>query len=195
MPTPERIEKVERVLAHRQADLRVVLEGVTIAHNASAVIRTCDAAGILYLDLISPNPELLRFNEAISTRADKWLEIAVHPTPADCLGTLKKAGFEIVATHLTCEAVPYTEVDFARPIALVFGSEAEGISDDCLAFADRVVRIPMFGMVQSLNLSVSVAIMLYEALRQRVAKGYADKARLAAGEYERLRKRWLNLPE
>jgi tRNA (guanosine-2'-O-)-methyltransferase len=175
--------------------LRVVLEGVTIAHNASAVIRTCDAAGILYLDLIAPNPELLRFNEAISTRADKWLEIAVHPTPADCLGTLKEAGFEIVATHLTREAVPYTEIDFARPTALVFGSEAEGISDGCLAFADRVVRIPMFGMVQSLNLSVSVAIMLYEALRQRVAKGYGDKARLAAGEYERLRKRWLNLPE
>ena len=195
MPTPGRIEKVERVLSHRQADLRVVLEGVTIAHNASAVIRTCDAAGVLYLDLISPNPELLRFNEAISTRADKWLEIAVHPTSADCLEPLKKAGFEIVATHLTREAVPYTDVDLARPVALVFGSEAEGISDDCLAFADRIVRIPMLGMVQSLNLSVSVAVMLYEALRQRAAKGYADKARLPAEEHGRLRRKWLNLPE
>jgi len=171
MPTPERIEKVERVLAHRQADLRVVLESVTVAHNASAVIRTCDAAGVLYLDLVSPNPELVRFNEAISTRADKWLEIGVHPTPAACLKPLKKAGFEIVATHLTRDAVPYTSIDFAKPIALVFGSEAEGITDDCLAFADKIVRIPMFGMVQSLNLSVSVAIMLFEALRQRAARG------------------------
>ena len=193
MPTPERIDKVERVLARRQADLRVVLEGVTIAHNASAVIRTCDAAGVLYLDLVAPNPELLRFNEAISTRADKWLEIAVHPTPAECLEPLKKAGFEIVATHLQRDAVPYTDVDFARPVALVFGSEADGISEDCLAFADKIVRIPMLGMVQSLNLSVSVAVMLYEALRQRTMKGYAGASRLPAAEYARLRKDWLRL--
>lgn len=195
MPTPERIAKVERVLAHRQADLRVVLEGVTIAHNASAVIRTCDAAGILYLDLVAPNPELLRFNEAISTRADKWLEIGVHSTPAACLEPLKKAGFEIVATHLQKDTVPYTEIDFARPVALVFGSEGEGITDECLAFADKVVRIPMFGMVQSLNLSVSVAVILYEALRQRAARGYAEKSRLPAAELERLRKEWLRLGE
>ncbi|MBE3130472.1 MAG: hypothetical protein IMZ54_07100 [Acidobacteria bacterium] len=195
MPTPERIEKVSRVLSHRQSDLRVVLEGVTIAHNASAVIRTCDAAGVLHLDLVSPNPELLRFNEAISTRADKWLEIAVHPTPAECLEPLKKAGFEIVATHLQKDAIPYTDIDFAKPVALVFGSESEGISEEALAFADKVVRIPMFGMVQSLNLSVSVAVILYEALRQRAAKGYFDKARLAPEEFERLRKKWLNLSQ
>jgi len=195
MPTPERIAKVERVLAHRQADLRVVLEGVTIAHNASAVIRTCDAAGVLYLDLVAPNPELLRFNEAISTRADKWLEIGVHPAPAACLGPLKKAGFEIVATHLQKDTVPYTEIDFGRPVALVFGSEGEGITDECLAFADKVVRIPMFGMVQSLNLSVSVAVILYEALRQRAAKGYSERSRLSAAEFERLRKEWLSLGE
>jgi tRNA (guanosine-2'-O-)-methyltransferase len=195
MPTPERIEKVNRVLSLRQPDLRVVLEGVTIAHNASAVIRTCDAAGILHLDLVSPNPELLRFNEAISTRADKWLEIAVHPTPAECFEPLKKAGFEIVATHLRKDGVPYTDVDFAKPIALVFGSEAAGISEGALAFADKVVRIPMLGMVQSLNLSVSVAVILYEALRQRAAKGYFDKARLPAEEFERLRKKWLGLVE
>ncbi|TFG57653.1 MAG: hypothetical protein E4H35_03425 [Candidatus Aminicenantes bacterium] len=195
MPTPERIEKVTRVLSLRQPDLRVVLEGVTIAHNASAVIRTCDAAGILHLDLVSPNPELLRFNEAITTRADKWLEIAVHPTPAECLGPLKKAGFEIIATHLQKDGVPYTDVDFAKPIALVFGSEAAGISEGALAFADKVVRIPMLGMVQSLNLSVSVAVILYEALRQRAAKGYFDKAQLPAEKFERLRKKWLGLEE
>jgi tRNA (guanosine-2'-O-)-methyltransferase len=172
-----------------------VLEGVTIAHNASAVIRTCDAAGILHLDLVSPNPELLRFNEAISTRADKWLEIDVHPTPAECLEPLKKAGFEIVATHLQKDAVPYTDVDFARPVALIFGSESEGITDESLAFADKVVRIPMLGMVQSLNLSVSVAVILYEALRQRAAKEYFDKARLPAEEFERLKKKWLGLNE
>lgn len=189
MPTSERMAKVERVLSCRQADLRVVLEGVTNAHNASAVMRTCDAAGVLYLDLIGPNPDLLRPNKAISTRADKWLEIGVPPTPAACFEPLKKAGYEIVATHLVRDAVPYTDIDLARPVALVFGSEAEGISEECQAFADRNVRIPMFGMVQSLNLSVSVAVILYEALRQRAAKGYASP--IPAAELARLREKWL----
>jgi tRNA (guanosine-2'-O-)-methyltransferase len=195
VPTPERIRKVNRVLSLRQPDLRVVLDGVTIAHNASAVIRTCDAAGVLHLDLISPNPELLHFNEAISTRADKWLEIDVHGSSADCFGPLKKAGFTIVATHLLAESVPYTDVDYTRPVVLVFGSESEGISEASLAFADKVVRIPMLGMVQSLNLSVSVAVILYEALRQRQAKGFLEKPRLPEGEFERLKKSWLKLTE
>jgi tRNA (guanosine-2'-O-)-methyltransferase len=195
MPTSERIEKVRRVLAHRQSDLRVVLENVTIAHNASAVMRTCDAAGVLHLDLIGPNPEVLRPNKAISTRADKWLEIAVHATPAACLEPLKKAGYEILATHLRKDSVDYAEVDFAKPVVLVFGSESEGISDQALALADKVVRIPMLGMVQSLNLSVSVAVILYEALRQRTVKGYGDRSRLPASEIERLNAKWLGLDE
>jgi tRNA (guanosine-2'-O-)-methyltransferase len=93
------------------------------------------------------------------------------------------------------DAIPYTEIDLARPVALIFGSEGEGISDACLAYADKVVRIPMLGMVQSLNLSVSVAVMLYEALRQRAAKGYSEMSRLPAAEFERLRKRWLNIAD
>jgi tRNA (guanosine-2'-O-)-methyltransferase len=193
VPTPERIEKVDRVLALRQPDLRVVLEGVTIAHNASAVIRTCDAAGVLHLDLISPNPELLRFNEAISTRADKWLEIGVHGTAAGCFTPLKAAGYRIIATRLEKRATPYTEIDYTQPLALVFGNESGGISAESLAFADEVVRIPMFGMVQSLNLSVSVAVILYEALRQRAAKGLLQKSRLTPGEIAQLRKKWLRL--
>ncbi|MBM3306200.1 MAG: RNA methyltransferase [Candidatus Aminicenantes bacterium] len=193
MPTPERIEKVDRVLAFRQPDLRVVLEGVTIAHNASAVMRTCDAAGILHLDLVSPSPELLHFNEAISTGAHKWLEIGVHGTPAACLLPLREAGFQVLATHLRKDSAPYTEIDFARPTAVVFGSEGTGISEEALAFADRVVRIPMLGMVQSLNLSVSVAVILYEALRQRSEKGYFEAPRLTAEELARLRHMWLGL--
>jgi len=195
VPTPERIARVNRVLSQRQPDIRVVLEGVTIAHNASAVARTCDAAGVLHLDLIAPNPELLRFNEAITTRADKWLEIGIHGTAAECLGPLKEKGFTIIATHLEKKAVPYTDIDYAKPIALVFGSESEGISEASLTFADAVIRIPMLGMVQSLNLSVSVAVVLYEALRQRAAKGFFENPRLSSPDFERLKKQWLKLPD
>jgi tRNA (guanosine-2'-O-)-methyltransferase len=182
-----------RVLSLRQPDLRVVLEGVTIAHNASAVIRTCDAAGIIYLDLISPNPELLRFNEAITTRADKWLEIGVHGTASECFESLKKQGFEIVATHLQEGAVSYTDIDYTRPLALVFGSESGGISAESLTYADRSIRIPMLGMVQSLNLSVSVAVILYEALRQRASARNPEGHRLPPEEFDRLLRKWLKL--
>jgi len=168
---------------------------VTIAHNASAVMRTCDAAGVLGLDLISPNPELLHFNEAITTRADKWLEIDVHGAPAECFVPLKKEGFTIVATSLQDDSVPYTDVDYTGPVALVFGSEADGISRECLAFADKVVRIPMLGMVQSLNLSVSVAVILYEAIRQRAVRGFFAGPRLTEADLDRLRKKWLRVSQ
>jgi tRNA (guanosine-2'-O-)-methyltransferase len=191
MPTDRRIERITDVLSHRQPDLRVVLEGVTIAHNASAVIRTCDAAGILYLDLISPNPDLLMFNEAISTRADKWLEIGIHSSTTDCLEGLKSRGFEIAATTLADDSIPYTEVDYARPLALVFGCEADGITAEAAALADRKIRIPMVGMVQSLNLSVSVGIILFEAFRQRQARGYFDRPRLSPAELEEMKTKWL----
>jgi len=191
MPTEKRIERVTRVLSSRQPDLRVVLEGVTIAHNASAVIRTCDASGVLYLDIISPNPELVEFNEAITTRTEKWLEIKVHSSSRECLTRLKKEGLKIAAAHLGEASIRYTELDYAQPLVLVFGSESEGISEESLRLADYRIKIPMVGMVQSLNLSVSVGIILYEAFKQRREKGFFDGRRLKDPEFERLRSKWL----
>lgn len=195
MPTPERIAKVKRVLDYRQPDLRVVIDHVLIAHNASAVLRTCDAAGILYVDLISPNPEAIQFNRAISTRADKWLEITIHKTPEECLKPLKEKGFQIIATHLSPDSLSFRDIDYTPPTVLLFGSEAEGVTPEALIWADKKIKIPMLGMVQSLNLSVSVGIILYEALRQREASGYFQKRRLPSQEYERLMKKWLRLNE
>ncbi len=195
MPTPERIAKVKQVLNRRQPDLRVVLDHVLIAHNASAVLRTCDAAGILYVDLISPNPEAIQFNRAISTRADKWLEISIHKNPADCLKPLKEKGFQIIATHLGPDSLCFRDVDYTLPTVLLFGSEAEGVTPEAIIWADKKIKIPMVGMVQSLNLSVSVGIILYEALRQREALGYFQQRRLSDQEYERLLKKWLRIDE
>jgi tRNA (guanosine-2'-O-)-methyltransferase len=193
VPTEQRIEKVTRLLSFRQPDLRVVLEGVTIAHNASAVIRTCDAAGVLYVDIISPNPESILFNEAISTRAEKWVEFNFYSSIFECLSRLKKKGLKIAATHLGEESLPYTELDYTQPIAIVFGNESEGISPEALEFADYKIKIPMVGMVQSLNLSVSVAIILYEAFRQRQVKGFYQKRRLSDEEFDSLLKKLLRL--
>ncbi len=195
MPTERRIERVRRVLDLRQPDLRVVLESVTNAHNASAVMRTCDAAGVLHVHLIGSGPEALPLNTAISTQADKWLDLHFHPTLADCLDELRQAGFQIAAACLEEGSLAHTELDYTRPTAVIFGNEAEGTSREAVEAAEVRVKIPMLGMAQSLNLSVSVAVILYEALRQRAAKGFLDKARLQSEEFERLKKKWLGLSE
>jgi tRNA (guanosine-2'-O-)-methyltransferase len=191
VPTKERIEKVKKVLSMRQPDLRIVLEEVKNTHNASAVARTCDAAGILYLDIISASKEPFPVNEAISTRAEKWIQFNYYTSTSDCLKQLKKKGFKIAATHLSKDALPYTALDYTQPLALVFGNEAEGISDEALSLTDFKIKIPMIGMAQSLNLSVSVGIILYEAMIQRQEKGFYKKGRLSSDEFEKYMEKWL----
>jgi len=193
MPTKERIQKVEKVLSFRQSDLHVVLEEVTNTHNASAVVRTCDAAGILYLDIISASRDPFPVNEAISTRAEKWLHFSHYRSTKECLEHLKKKGFKIAATFLGEKSILHTDIDYTKPLAVVFGNESEGISEEARNMADHVIRIPMFGMAQSLNLSVSVGIILYEALKQRMAKDFHKKRRLSPQEFQSFLNTWLNL--
>ncbi len=189
MPTKERIAKVERVLSNRLPDLHIVLEEVTNTHNASAVVRTCDAAGVLNVDLIYTADDAFPVNEAISTRAEKWLNLTHHLSTEACLLHLKQEGFTIASTHLGPESIPYTEVDYSRPMAIVFGNESNGISRAAIGAADHIIRIPMSGMAQSLNLSVSVGIILYEVLRQRRQTGYSSN--LSPEEFEAYKIKWL----
>ncbi|HNQ81697.1 MAG: RNA methyltransferase [Acidobacteriota bacterium] len=191
--TPGRLARLRTVLGRRQTDLRIVLEEITNAHNAAAVLRTCDAAAILHVDLIQAEPAPLPFNQAITTRADKWLVLHHHPSPAACYETLKAAGFQIAAADLSPKAIPHTELDYCRPTAIVFGSEREGLSPAARDGADVRIKIPMFGMVQSLNLSVSAGIILYEAVRQRLARGFFDSPRLSPEEFEKLLAGWMEL--
>lgn len=193
VPTKERVEKVKKVLSFRQPDLRIVLEEVKNTHNASAVVRTCDAAGILYLDIISSNQEPFSVNEAISTRAEKWINFSYYTSTTDCLKKLKKKGYKIAATLPSKDSIPYEDIDYTRPIALVFGNEADGVSEEALSLADYKIKIPMIGMAQSLNLSVSVGIILYEAMRQRQKKGFYKKRRLSEEEFKTYLEIWLGL--
>lgn len=193
MATKERTEKVKKVLSFRQPDLRVVLEDVTNTHNASAVVRTCDAAGILYVDIISARSDPFPVNEAISTRADKWLNFTRYKSAPECFNHLKMNGFKIAATHLGRQAASYTSLDYTQPLAIVFGNESEGISEGALQMADYIIKIPMLGMAQSLNLSVSAGIILYEAIKQRMGKGFYDHPRLSPEEFEKFKAKWLKL--
>lgn len=188
------MEKAKRVLSLRQPDLRIALEEITNTHNASAVVRTCDAAGIMYLEIISASMEPFPVNRAVSTRAEKWLKLNYYPTTKKCLTHLKKKGFKIAATHLGAQAMPHTSVDYTQPIVIVFGNESEGISAEALDLADYVIKVPMMGMVQSLNLSVSVGIILYEAIKQREKKNFYSQTRLSPREYKSFLNSWLKLP-
>lgn len=194
MPTKERIKKAKQVLSLRQPDLRVALEEVTNTHNASAVVRTCDAAGIMHVEIISASGEPFPVNRAISTRAEKWLRFNYYSSTSECLKHLKDEGFTIAATHLSEEAIPYTSLDYTEPTVIVFGNESEGISEEALKLSDHVIKIPMVGMVQSLNLSVSVGIILYEAMKQRQDKGYYANSRLSSDEFQSFLNQWLKIP-
>ncbi len=193
MPTKDRIEKVKRVLSLRQPDLRIVLEEVENTHNASAVLRTCDAAGVLNVDIISLKDEPFPIHEAITTGAERWLKFHYYHSTSECLNSLKQKGLKIASTSLRDDALPYTALDYTQPIAIAFGNEAEGISSDALTLSDYVIKIPMLGMTQSLNLSVAVGIILFEALRQRKERGLFIKKRLPSSEFKSLMKKWLRL--
>jgi tRNA (guanosine-2'-O-)-methyltransferase len=193
MSTKERIHKVKKVLSGRFADLRVVMEDVKNTHNASAVVRTCDAAGVLFLDVISSEDQPFPVNEAISTRAEKWLQLTSYTDTENCLTELKKKGFSIASTYLGEETIPYTDFDFTKPTAIVFGNEAEGISLKAREMADYTIHIPMVGMVRSLNLSVSVGIILYEAIRQRLASPTYMAKGLSSEELESMARSWLGM--
>ncbi|MCI4446133.1 MAG: hypothetical protein JHC32_08925 [Candidatus Aminicenantes bacterium] len=195
MATDKRREKIISVLSRRQPDLRVVLEDVSIAHNASAVARTCEAVGVLNLHIITKEPQNIIFNEAISTRAEKWINTHFHLTPEECLEKLKNQGFKIAATSLSEKTISYLEIDYCQPIAIVFGNEAEGVSPTAMKYADFNIKIPMVGMVQSLNLSVSVGVILYEAFRQRQMRGFYSAPRLTPEEFQNLLSLWLKNPK
>jgi len=192
MPTRQRIEKVRRILSLRQPDLRVVLEEIKNTHNASAVVRTCDAAGILNVDIISSSREPFPLNEAISTRAEKWIQFRFYSSATECLTKLKKQGYKIAGTSLAEDSIPYTALNYTQPLAIVFGNESEGISEEALSLSDYRIKIPMLGMVQSLNLSVSAGIILYEAMKQRLEKGFYKQRRLSSKEFEEYSEKWLS---
>jgi len=179
------------VLGRRQPDLTVVVENVHDPHNISAVLRSCEAVGVPEVHLVytvEVRPELSRITSA---SALKWLEIVQHPDIPACYGALRARGFAIYATHLGAAGRDLYDLDLTAPVALVFGNEQRGVTDEALAEADGSFVIPMMGMVQSLNISVACAVSLYEALRQRRAAGAYDRAGLPEADIEERLITWL----
>jgi tRNA (guanosine-2'-O-)-methyltransferase len=187
--TPERFAKLRAVLDRRQPDLTVLCEDVHKSHNISAILRTCDAVGVAELHAVSPGGEFAR-HRMVSGGSRKWVRSRVHRDIGDAVRQLHAEGFQVVAAHLSENATDYRGWDFTRPTALLLGAELLGVSDRAAALADAHLVVPMRGLVESLNVSVAAAVILYEAARQREAAGFYDRPRLDEARYRELLFEW-----
>ncbi|MBV1842162.1 tRNA (guanosine(18)-2'-O)-methyltransferase TrmH [Photobacterium ganghwense] len=172
--TPDRFQRIQTVLATRQPDLTVCMEEVHKPNNVSAIIRTADAVGVHKVHAVWPQ-ENMRVLSHTSAGARNWVELETHDTMVDAIAALKDQGMQVLATHLSDTAIDFREVDYTKPTAIILGGEKNGITSEALALADQDIIIPMVGMVQSLNVSVASALILYEAQRQRQQAGMYDR--------------------
>lgn len=184
----KRLRRLEGCLREKQYTLRLYLENIKNYHNVSAILRTADATGVLhvYYTLDSRLP----VNDSITCGAHKWILLEKVRDKETFLEGMKENGYRIVVTALHPNAVDFREIDYTGPILIVMGNELDGVSDLVLEEADIICKIPMHGMVQSLNVSVAAALILYEAERQRVAKGMYGIAQIPGVLKEKLLRKW-----
>ena len=186
--TDERRDVLQRTLSQRTHYMRIMTENMFHPQNASAIMRHCEAFGIQQIHTVE---DRCKFDPSVNIvrGTQKWVDIERHATTSEALATLKEQGYRIVATtpH-RCSAMPETFDVTKGKFALVFGTEHAGISEEVIEAADDFLMIPMCGMVESLNVSASAAILIYmlsERIRQSV-----DGWQLSESEQLRLLTRW-----
>ena len=187
--TPERFSRLRTALSRRQPDLTVLMERVHKDHNLSAILRNCDAAGVLEAHAIPGEPRV-RPRRGSSAGALDWVPVHDHVDTASAFEHLRARGFTIVAAHPDEGAVDYRSYDFTRPTAILMGAELFGVSEEALAAADHHLVIPMEGLVRSLNVSVATALLLFEARAQRERAGLYDASRLDPEDFRRRLFEW-----
>lgn len=189
MPTKRRIYRVAKALHQRQPDLMIALDNVHDAHNLSAVMRTADATGIGKIiwrpDVKKPD----KLNPEVSLGTERWVNLEVVEDLPNRLSQLRKQGYKVAVTHMASKAVDFRTIDWTKPWVLVMGNEQRGCTDEVLEVADENVFIPMAGFVQSLNISVAAAVIMFEIQRQRQAAGMYSKTR-PAEEVQQLYDQW-----
>ncbi|HEX7757817.1 MAG TPA: RNA methyltransferase [Niabella sp.] len=188
--TDERQQKLETVIRLRQPGLGIVLENVFDPHNISAVMRSCDAVGIQDVYILNTKiPRHKKWGAKSSSSAAKWLSVHQFENAAECFAVLKSKYDQVFTTHLSADAVGLYDLDLVRNVALVFGNEREGVSEEIRELADGNFLIPQVGIIQSLNISVACAVSIYEAYRQRSMAGlYRSEGR--SDYHDQLRQQW-----
>jgi tRNA (guanosine-2'-O-)-methyltransferase len=165
------------------------MEQVNKTHNLSAIVRNCDAVGVLEAHAVLPE-KAVDVSGHTSAGTSKWIRVRRHRNVQGAVDALHDQGFRVLAAHPGESSVDYREVDYTRKVAVMVGAELDGLSPEALALADEEVRIPMAGMVRSLNVSVATALILYEAYRQRGEAGMYRESRLPREEFGRLLFEW-----
>jgi len=189
--TSERSDRLTSVLNKRQPDLTVVLENVFDPHNISAVMRTCDAVGIQDIYILNNKiPPHRKWGEKSSSSAAKWLTIHQFTDALECFSALRKQYKKIYTTHLSADTVSLHELNLTDSVALVFGNEHSGVSEEIIAMADGNFIIPQVGIIKSLNISVACAVCLYEAFRQKNNAGHYDTIKLEVNKLAILKEEW-----
>ncbi len=189
--TTEREQRITSVLDRRQDNLTIVLENVFDPHNISAVMRTCDAVGVQDLFILNTRiAQHKKWGAKSSSSAANWLTIHQYTDARDCFAALRRRADHIFTTYLSGDAVSLYQMDLTTRIALVFGNEHSGVSDEIRAMADGNFIIPQVGIIKSLNISVACAVSLYEAFRQKSVARQYEQSGLSPARYAFLLQEW-----
>lgn len=164
--TDRRRARILDVVLRRLSSITVVMENVADPHNASAVMRTAEGLGLAAIHVVE-QPNKFEKNRAIAKSADRWVQVVKHQGLARCVGDLSAQGYQLFAADVGDGCVAVHDIDVTRPVALVFGSEHAGLSKRALSLTDGRFTVPMYGFVESFNVSVSAALALYDVTRRR----------------------------
>lgn len=175
--TSDRLARYENVAACRQ-HMTVILENVHDPHNIGAVVRSCDAVGIGEIFVLNTEKEVSNYyvGKKSSTGARKWVDVHYFEDRTVCFEAVRQTYDKIYGTHLSETAISLYDLNLTESVALMFGNEHAGISQESMEELDGNFIIPQYGMVQSLNISVACAVSLYEASRQRQLAGMYDES-------------------
>ena len=183
--TPKRLKTIKDSLDRRQPGLTVVMDNVRKPHNLAAVARTLEAVGGLEVHAIT-RLKSIRLSQLAAGGIRKWIKVNRHATIEQGLEQVRHQGCRVIATAPGRASCDYRDIDYTRPTAILVGEELEGLSESALELADASVTIPIVGMVQSLNVSVATALVLYEAYRQRDRAGLYSRRSLDDITYAKL---------
>lgn len=163
--TEERKQRFIEVLQYRSKHFTIAVEDVFQLHNTSAVMRSCEVFGIQELNVIEQRFGK-RIDKQIAMGAQKWVDIIRHKNSLECIASLRSKGYQIIATSPHNDSTFLEDFDISRPSAIFFGTEKEGLSEEVLKNADGFLKIPMVGFTESLNISVSAAIIIQNLMQR-----------------------------
>ena len=186
--TPRRIALFEKVISQRTNHFTVATQDVYQLHNTSAVIRSCEVFGVQNIHVIEERKPK-RIDREIAMGAQKWVDVNRYATSKECIKELKAKGYRIVATSPYGDSTELKDFNIEKPSAVFFGTEKDGLSEEILDQADCRIQIPMFGFTESLNISVSAAIILQHITSE--LKSSEISWELSEDEKENLKYEWL----